>query len=85
VCHQNRERPIPSSDNGDKSSLKNSALNRRNILLGGTTLAAASAIVANPVQVAQAQAAPAAQKPKAASFTVGDAMEKIQTASPSEN
>jgi hypothetical protein len=25
--------------NGDKSSLKDSALNRRNILLGGTTLA----------------------------------------------
>ncbi|MGA8499409.1 MAG: arylsulfatase [Xanthobacteraceae bacterium] len=58
---------MPNGDNGDKSSLKNSALNRRNILLGGTTLAAASAIVANnPVQVAQAQtqpAAPAGRKP----------------------
>ncbi len=56
---------MPNGDNGDK--LKNSALNRRNILLGGTTLAAASAIVANnPVQVAQAQtqpAAPAGRKP----------------------
>jgi arylsulfatase len=52
---------MPNGDNGDKSSLKNSALNRRNILLGGTTLAAASAIVANnPVQVAQAQTQPAA-------------------------
>jgi hypothetical protein len=50
---------MPNGDNGDK--LKNSALNRRNILLGGTTLAAASAIVANnPIQVAQAQAQPAA-------------------------
>jgi arylsulfatase A-like enzyme len=52
---------MSNGDNGDKSNLKNSALNRRNILLGGTTLAAASAIVANnPVQVAQAQAQPAA-------------------------
>jgi len=52
---------MSNGDNGDKSSLKNSALNRRNILLGGTTLAAASVIVANnPVQVAQAQALPAA-------------------------
>jgi arylsulfatase A-like enzyme len=48
-------------DNRDKSNPKNNALNRRNILLGGTTLAAASAIVANnPVQVAQAQAQTAA-------------------------
>jgi hypothetical protein len=52
---------MPNGDNGDKSSLKNSALNRHNILLGGTTLAAASAIVANnPIQVAQAQTQPAA-------------------------
>jgi hypothetical protein len=28
---------MPNGDNGDKSSLKNSALNRRNILLGGST------------------------------------------------
>jgi arylsulfatase A-like enzyme len=48
-------------DNRDKSNPKNNALNRRNVLLGGTTLAAASAIVANnPVQVAQAQAQTAA-------------------------
>jgi hypothetical protein len=33
---------MSNDDNGDKSSLRNSALNRRNILLGGTTLAAAS-------------------------------------------
>ena len=26
---------MPNGDNGDKSSLKNNALNRRNILLGG--------------------------------------------------
>ena len=46
---------------------KSRALNRRNMLLGGTTLAAASAIAAGePVQLAQAQAQPAAasgQKP----------------------
>ena len=52
---------MSNGDNGDKSNLKNSALNRRNILLGGTTFAAASAIVANnPIQVAQARAQPAA-------------------------
>ena len=52
---------MSNGDNGDKSSLKNSALNRRNMLLGGTTLAAASAIAANnPVRVAQAQQQPAA-------------------------
>jgi hypothetical protein len=33
VCHQKRERSIPNGDNGDKSNLKNSTLNRRNILL----------------------------------------------------
>ncbi len=52
---------MSNDDNGDKSSLRNSALNRRNILLGGTTLAAVSAIVANnPIQVAQAQTQPVA-------------------------
>jgi arylsulfatase A-like enzyme len=49
---------MSNGDNADKSSLKNSALNRRNILLGGTTLAAASAIVSGS-RVAQAQAQPA--------------------------
>ena len=58
---------MSNDDNGDKSSLKKNALNRRNMLLGGTTLAAATAIVANnPIQVAQAQtpqpAAPASGK-----------------------
>jgi arylsulfatase A-like enzyme len=44
----------------DKSNSTNHALNRRNMLLGGTTLAAASAIAtANPVLVAQAQQQPA--------------------------
>ena len=46
---------------GDKSNPNQPALNRRNILLGSTTLAAASAIAAtNSVQVAQAQQQPAA-------------------------
>jgi hypothetical protein len=45
------------SETGEKSNLKNHALNRRNMLLGGTTLAAASAIATgHPVNVAQAQA-----------------------------
>ena len=43
------------------SNSKDRALNRRNMLLGGTTLAAASAMGgATPVRVAQAQAQPAA-------------------------
>jgi hypothetical protein len=55
---------MSNGDNGNKSSLKKSALNRRNILLGGTTLAAASAIASgNAVRVAQAQQpAPASGK-----------------------
>jgi secreted PhoX family phosphatase len=46
-----------SSDNEDKSSINKSALNRRNMLLGGTTLAAATAIVTSaPIAATQAQA-----------------------------
>ncbi|HEX4227271.1 MAG TPA: sulfatase-like hydrolase/transferase, partial [Bryobacteraceae bacterium] len=49
------------ASSGDNSGRKITALNRRNMLLGGTTLAAASAIAAGePVQLAQAQAQPAA-------------------------
>ena len=55
------------ANDGDKSNQKSGALNRRNMLLAGTTLAAASALgTAASVQkaVAQAQqAAPAGQKP----------------------
>ena len=57
---------MSSQDSGDKGNPKNNAINRRNMLLGGTTLAAASAIAtSNPVQVAQAQAqlAPSGKKP----------------------
>ena len=55
------------SKNADKSNVKKTALNRRNFLLGGTTLAAASAIVkGNPVQLAQA----AVQHKQAISATV---------------
>jgi arylsulfatase A-like enzyme len=58
---------MSNADDGDKPNLKNGALNRRNMLLAGTTLAAASALgTAASVQkaVAQAQqAAPAGQKP----------------------
>jgi Sulfatase len=46
---------MPKDGQGDQLNVKNGALNRRNILLAGTTLAA-SAIAANsPLQVAQAQ------------------------------
>jgi arylsulfatase len=55
------------SGHGDKSNLKSTVLNRRNILLAGTTIAAATAIAtASPLEVAQAQqqpAAPSRQKP----------------------
>jgi len=53
-------------NNGNKPNLKLSAVNRRNILLGGTTLAAAATIVSgNPIHVAQAQqqAAGSGRKP----------------------
>ena len=50
---------------------KSRALNRRNMLLGGTTLAAASAIAAGePVQLAQAQAQPAAASGKRPNIVV---------------
>jgi arylsulfatase A-like enzyme len=43
-------------DNRDKPKSGNRRVNRRNLLLGGTTLAAASAIVAgNPIRIAPAQ------------------------------
>jgi arylsulfatase A-like enzyme len=43
-------------DNSDKPNAGHGAVNRRNILLGGTTLAAASAMTAgSPIRVAQAQ------------------------------
>jgi len=54
-------------DREDDLNLNNGALNRRNMLLGSTTLAAASAFsTSNPVHVAQAQqqpAAPSGRKP----------------------
>jgi arylsulfatase A-like enzyme len=57
---------MPNDDNEDKSNLRNRTLDRRRMLLGGTTLAAASAITSGyPVQVAQAQVqpAPSGQRP----------------------
>jgi arylsulfatase A-like enzyme len=57
---------MPRQDNEDKSNLKQTALNRRNMLLAGSTLAAASALTsAAPVRTAQAQqaGAPARGKP----------------------
>ena len=61
---------------GDVTNLKKKSLNRRNMLLGGTTLAAATAITtSNSVSVAQAQAqpaAPASGKPPNIVFIMGD-------------
>ena len=46
-----------SDENGTKRNVNDGAVNRRKILLGGTTLAAASAVsMGSPVRVAQAQA-----------------------------
>ena len=52
---------MPGDNNGKKSDPTKRALNRRNMLLGGTTLAAASAIATgSAVRIAQAQPQPAA-------------------------
>ena len=49
----------------NKTDIQSSAINRRKILLGGTTLVAASALSATPLTVgqAQAQSTPAGRKP----------------------
>jgi arylsulfatase A-like enzyme len=63
------------SDNatGEKSGLKTHALNRRNILLGSTTLAAASALgTAASVQLAQAQQPTASGRPPNILVIMGD-------------
>ncbi len=58
---------------GEKSGLKTHALNRRNILLGSTTLAAASALgTAAPVQLAQAQQPTASGRPPNILVIMGD-------------
>jgi len=59
------------SGNTDSSKLKDAALNRRNVLLAGTSLAAASAIASSArVDVAQAQAQPAAASGKKPNIVV---------------
>src|SRR5262245_4086750 len=64
---QGEERAMSNRDNGNETGRKERVLNRRNILLGGTTLAAASAFGAGAsLQVAQAQAqqpAPSGRRP----------------------
>jgi arylsulfatase A-like enzyme len=42
-------------DNSDKPNSEHHAVNRRNILLGGTTLAASAIAAGNPIRMAQAQ------------------------------
>jgi arylsulfatase A-like enzyme len=53
---------MPSRDNGDRPTLTNNTINRRNMLLAGTTLAAASAL-SSGIEKAQAQPAPSGQQP----------------------
>lgn len=62
---------MPAEQHQSEASVEECSLNRRNILLGGTTLAAASALGASaPTQVAQAQAQ---QQPKPALSLPGTA------------
>jgi arylsulfatase A-like enzyme len=65
---------MSNDESGEKSNPTKSALNRRNVLLGSTTLVAASAIAAqSPIQVAQAQQQPAASgKPPNILVIMGD-------------
>jgi arylsulfatase A-like enzyme len=73
IMLQNRERDMSDDAMGEKSSLERHALNRRNILLGSTTLAAASALgAAAPVQVAQAQQPAASGRPPNILVIMGD-------------
>ena len=58
---------------GGGSDLRDRAVNRRNILLGGTTLAAASALgAAAPVKLAQAQQPAASGRPPNILVVMGD-------------
>jgi arylsulfatase len=53
----------------DNSRMRDHAVNRRSILLGGTSLAAASAFISgNPVQVEQAQQLVAPESAKRTSW-----------------
>ena len=61
------------SDDEERSRLKSYALNRRSVLLGSTTLAAASAIgTAAPVELAQAQQPVASGRPPNILVIMGD-------------
>jgi len=64
---------MSSDANGDESNLRDRAVNRRSILLGGTTLAAASALgAAAPVKLAQAQQPAASGRPPNILVIMGD-------------
>src|SRR5262245_43101973 len=76
MCHPPREDVMTVKDRGKvgpKTGTKEHALDRRSILLGGTTLAAAAIGGAAPTRVAQAQQQPAAsgQQPNIV-FIMGD-------------
>jgi len=49
---------MPDNGNGDGSNQTKSVLDRRNVLLGGTTLAASAMTSGTPTRVAQAQQQP---------------------------
>src|SRR5207244_3871149 len=68
LCQSRSEEPMSSKQGEDKARIESGALNRRKILLGGSTLAAASALGASaPTTLAQAQAQlpapPSGQRP----------------------
>jgi arylsulfatase len=60
---QSKECEMSSRDNGDRPKLTSNTVNRRNMLLAGTTLAAASALGSAAIEEAQAQPAPSGQQP----------------------
>src|SRR5271154_3340303 len=66
---------MSNDDHGDKPNVKGGSLNRRHVLLAGTTLAASAIASSNPIRVAQAQAqqaAPASGRKPNIIFIVSD-------------
>src|SRR5580704_6700694 len=73
MCDQDRERRMSRDANGDKPGLDDKAFNRRNVLLGTTTLAAATVLgAAARVGEAQAQQPSATGRPPNILVIMGD-------------
>jgi arylsulfatase len=75
-CYQGEKSGMTGNDGRDRTNAKTSTVNRRNVLIAGTTIAAASAVgSAAPNRTAQAQpppAAPAGRKPNILMITGDD-------------